>query len=584
MRNVSYLIIYIVTVVLFAACQGNKKYDMLMLQADSIMDSNDEAAKNSIKILDGIKPQFEDLSKRQQMRYQLLYHKAMNKADIPFTSDSTMKQVAEYYESHGTANDRMLAYYMLGCIYRDLREAPVALEYYNKATEQADTTSQDCDYATLCRVYSQMAMLFEKEHLPYQELSVLDKASHYAFFAKDTLNAILYFQGKSIAYYDLGKIDSAININLKCAKLFKSHGYNHYANIAFGCNYEYYIEKKDYTKAKEAFEAYKSSGFQGNSDYEDSKAFLLYEQGLYYMYTNKMDSAYKSFQESLKLSTSYSNKYAATKGLALCYLNKQDDKLAAKYALISSSYNDSTFYNLRKSQLYQMQSMYDYNRNQKIAQQAEVESKQRMNTIYIIIICSILAAIIGWRFYQKKLKKSKNKIISTKNILEESIQKLQIAKQELANLKNLNENKIKELIQEKESAIADLQKQVATFKSHHKEYDIQKINKQIKETAIYKKIEHINNHPKEKMKESDWEYLEETIKMKYPSFIDLKRKLNEKEYRICLLSKLQFSPTNISNLTGYSPSDISMQRKRLLKKICGIDGKAKDFDEYIYNI
>ena len=266
------------------------------------------------------------------------------------------------------------------------------------------------------------------------------------------------------------------------------------------------------------------------------------------------------------------------------YSKKNNPILAAKFARLSAEYNDSDLTETRNSQLHQMQSMYDYNRNQKIAQQAEVESKQRMNTIYIIIICSILAAIIGWRFYQKKLEKSKDKIISTKNILEESIQKLQIAKQELANLKNLNENKIKELIQEKESAIADLQKKVATFQNHHKEYDIQEINKQIKETAIYKKIEHINSHPKEKMKESDWENLEETIKMKYPSFIDLKRKLNEKEYRICLLSKLQFSPTNISNLTGYSPSDISMQRKRLLKKICGIEGKAKEFDEYIYNI
>ena len=234
MRNVSYLIIYIITVVLFAACQGNKKYDMLMLQADSIMNSSDEAAKNSIKILDGIKPQFEDLSKAQQMRYQLLYHKAMNKADIPFTSDSIMKQVAEYYESHGSANDRMLAYYMLGCIYRDLREAPIALEYYNKATEQADTTSQDCDYATLCRVYNQMGMLFEKEHLPYQELSAYNKATKYAYMAKDTINAIIYFQAKSDALYFLEKKDEAVRNNLYAAKQLKKHGRTFEANIIIG--------------------------------------------------------------------------------------------------------------------------------------------------------------------------------------------------------------------------------------------------------------------------------------------------------------------------------------------------------------
>ena len=292
MRNVLYLIIYIVTVVLFAACQGNKKYDALMLQADSIMNSSDEAAKTAIKILDGIKPQFENLSKAQQMRYQLLYHKAMNKADIPFTSDSTMKQVAEYYESHGSANDRMLAYYMLGCIYRDLREAPIALEYYNKATEQADTTSQDCDYATLCRVYSQMGFLFDKQYFPYEELAAQNKAVKYAYLAKDTLNAIAYYQNKISAYDYLGEKDSAIFINNQAAKLFKKHGYIYEANIALGCNMLYYIEKKDYKKAKEAFEALKSTHYEGNTNYEDAKAFILYEQGEYYMFTNQMDSAF----------------------------------------------------------------------------------------------------------------------------------------------------------------------------------------------------------------------------------------------------------------------------------------------------
>ena len=37
----------------------------------------------------------------------------MNKAYIDFTSDSTMLAVVDYYEHHGSANDKMLAYYIL---------------------------------------------------------------------------------------------------------------------------------------------------------------------------------------------------------------------------------------------------------------------------------------------------------------------------------------------------------------------------------------------------------------------------------------------------------------------------------------
>ena len=166
--KVMYLLLVIM---ILASCAGNRKYDDLMQRADSIMDADDDSAKVAIRMLDGVKTQLPEFTKGQRMRYQLLYHKAMNKAFIPFTSDSIMQEVADYYEYHGSANNRMLAYYVLGCVYRDMHEAPTALEYYNKATEQADTTANDCDYNTLGKVYGQMALLFDKQYLPYEELS-----------------------------------------------------------------------------------------------------------------------------------------------------------------------------------------------------------------------------------------------------------------------------------------------------------------------------------------------------------------------------------------------------------------------------
>lgn len=109
------------------SCTGNKVYDYQLSKADSIMDIADDSAQIAIKMLDALKPEWSKFTKAQRMRYDLLYHKAMNKAYIDFTSDSTMLAVVDYYEHHGTANDRMLAYYILGCVYRDMHEAPMAL-------------------------------------------------------------------------------------------------------------------------------------------------------------------------------------------------------------------------------------------------------------------------------------------------------------------------------------------------------------------------------------------------------------------------------------------------------------------------
>ena len=96
-KNYSKKIIYLLSIIIIlASCTGNRKYDDLMQRADCIMDVNDDSAKVAIRMLDGVKPLLSDFTNAQRMRYELIYHKAMNKADIPFTSDSIMLKVVDY--------------------------------------------------------------------------------------------------------------------------------------------------------------------------------------------------------------------------------------------------------------------------------------------------------------------------------------------------------------------------------------------------------------------------------------------------------------------------------------------------------
>ena len=581
MKKFPLVLLVIVSLFVLAGCHGDKQYDDLLQQADSIMNIDDDSAKVAIKLLDKAKPQLNDFSKAQRMRYQLLYHKAMNKADILFSSDSIMKNVVAYYENHGTSNERMLAYYMLGCVYRDLHEAPLALEYYNKAAEQADTISQDCDYSTLYRIYSQMGVLFEKQYLFNQEFIAYNKATKYAYMAKDTLNALLCYMN---SYIDLNQNDSIIARNLRAANLLRKHGYNYYAKMAFGSNYPYYIKKNDYIKAKETFEEYKKINFEGNSNYKDASAYLLYNQGMYYLFANQLDSAHISFQKSYIYAQSYSNKCAATKGLAKYYTKTNHSALAAKYALLSSEYNDSSLYELRESQLQQMQAMYDYSRNQKLAKEAEYKAKQRLNTIYLIIISSCLILLSAVYIYRKNIRKRNHKLLVTHRLYKASILKLQTTKTELAHLKNLNETKIAALIKEKEAVIENLQKEINQYESIHSGRNLVEINKQLMDTFVYKKLAYIECHPQEKITDETWDNLEETLEGMIPSLANIKLKLSKKEYRICLLTRLHFSPSAISCFMQCNLPDISMSRKRMLSKLCEKDGKPKELDEYIQHL
>ena len=570
---------------ILTSCAGNRKYDDLMQRADSIMNVNDDSAKVAIRMLDGVKSQLPEFSKAQKMRYELLRHKAMNKAYISFTSDSKMKEVVDYYDRHGSANERMLANYVLGCVYRDMHEVPLALEYYNKAAEQADTTAADCDYGTLYRVYSQMGFLFSKQYLPYQLLDAFGKAEKYAYLAKDTLNAIINYQNKGDAYDYLGKKDSVVAINLRSANMFKRIGDNYNAAIALGCNYSYYIEKQDSVNAKKAFEAYFSTGYEGNSNYGDAKAFLLCEKGRYYMFVSRLDSAFSCLNQSLKLSKSYSNKAAATKVLAQYYARVNKPVLAMKYALKSSEYNDSDLLAVRESQLQQIQAMYNYGRNQEIARKAELKAERITMLVYVLIAGGVVIFLLLTYLYLKQLKKKKEKILVTKHLYDDSLLKLRQKQEELELLRTVNDRKIADVIKEKEQTINKLEDDLKDIRDKYSNSSLSDVDILLKESSIYKRIKYLELHPKEIMRENDWIELEETIEQLIPSFIPLlKNRLNVMAYRICLLVKLEISTSSIAILLGLSSSAISKYRKVMLEKLCGRSGKPKDFDEYIRQI
>ena len=586
------VIFLLLIIMLLASCAGNRKYDDLMQRADSIMNVNDDSAKVAIRMLDGIKPQLPEFSQSLKMRYELLRHKAMNKACITFTSDSVMKEVVDYYDHHGSANERMLANYVLGCVYRDMHEAPMALEYYNKATEQADTTAADCDYGTLYRVYSQMGFLFSKQYLLYQELNAFDKAEKYAYLAKDTFNAIVNYQNQGEVYDFLGKKDSVIAINLQAAKLFKKHGNDYAAAIAFGCNYKYYIEKKDFINAKKAFinakkafEAYNSTGYEGNSNYEDAKAYVLCLKGTYYMFTGQLDSACYILQQSLKFCKSFSNKAATTKALAHYYAKVNQPSLAMKYALQSSEYNDSDLIEARKTQLQQVQAMYDYGRNQEIARMAEQKAKRSTQMNYMIVFACVVLFLFLSYVYRKQLALKKKRIAASKLVYEDCLLKLKRLQEEKAQLVAEKDKKLAQIITEKENAISKLVSEIHDIQNRYSLSSMSDAYLVLKNSSIYKKIQCIEAHPLEEMNEEDWTELADTVEELIPNFIPmLKNRVSDRDYRICLLIRLGIPASLMARLLNLSDAAISKSRKTMLKKLCGKVGKPKEFDEYVLNI
>ena len=127
--------LYLTVLLTVIGCSQTTEIDIVMNQAERIMETRQDDANKSLIVLDSLKAQINGMTEAQRMRYHLLQAKAMNKAYVDFTSDSIMLKVVDYYERYGSGYEKMTANYLLGCVYRDLGDAPTAMKYLERATK-----------------------------------------------------------------------------------------------------------------------------------------------------------------------------------------------------------------------------------------------------------------------------------------------------------------------------------------------------------------------------------------------------------------------------------------------------------------
>lgn len=75
---------------------GSVRRSLFLPPLRCLFDGHPDSALTVLDGMDAVR-----LPRRLRMRHHLSRALAQNRADIPFTSDSTMTEVAEYYESHG---------------------------------------------------------------------------------------------------------------------------------------------------------------------------------------------------------------------------------------------------------------------------------------------------------------------------------------------------------------------------------------------------------------------------------------------------------------------------------------------------
>ena len=582
----NFLQIVIITVLfLLVSCDGNRFVDSKMASADSLMDVCQDSAQTALAMLDSLKAQKPDMSKAQQMHYDLIYAKAMNKSFVDFTTDSVMKRVVAYYDRHGSVNERMLAYYLLGCVYRDLQDAPASLDNYYKAVELADTTSASCDYALLARIHGAMGDLYSVKSSPLMMIKEAKLAAKYAWMAKDTLAAVVAYRNQVGGYYDLDNSDSVLSISLKAHHFCRKNGLVTEMYHGLNAIIDVYINRKDYKRAGYYIQMMrqKSNSFITSNLVRRGNELLYYNIGRYYCGIGKVNEGIGYFRKILTADhITFNQKEAAYKGLHIAYQLKGIPDSISKYAQLFVNANDSSYRHSTVESMYNIQSMYDYQHYQQRALKAQTENQLLWLSMALGVVVLIFVAVVVFLYIRKQMKRRKAVLVG---INADYNKVLDEYKRSVADLKMI-ENNFEQYRQKKEQEIQQMNLALNSF------HQVGENENWMTEISLLDNelVNHFHaqaNGVSCKISDSEWEKLKSLVEKQLPDFIRFisapDKRLTDREYLVAILVKLHFIPSELSLLLGVGSQQITNIRSRINSKLFGKSG-AKTLDANIWRI
>ena len=538
-------------------------YDARLQHIDSLMDRNPQAAYDSLSLFDSL--HLYDDDKASRMRLLMLKAKAQNKLYLPMPSDTIFNEVVSYYDRHGSANDRMLSRYLLGCIYRDMKEAPMALECFIDAAEQADTTASDCDYNILFRVYGQMASLYEFQHLYDYSIVANNHFSEYALKAGDIYN---YIRGKEFVggnYFVLGDTLKALDIFKNCISLYTEHGLHKAAASAYPIIIKTYISRGQYDSAHIYMDIFENkSGLFVDERIVPERMHYYYTKGLYQIGIGKIDAAEYYFRKLLGSSFDYE----ACKGLISVYRLKMDIDSISKYSLLSEKAMDDILSRSQAEAVIQAKSLYDYNRMRRLADASKLREQKTLFAVYLIIsVVIVLGIYVVWYIWSTKKRNRTEKermrhiYVLLNNELSESKTELENIRKGCISIVEMKEQELEEL----QKRVKELEEQLQGNKWANGDF----VRTYEDIVSCFKRYT-IPNASKSSPTKSEWNTLSDMVRTFFPklhSLLSQRKDISEQEFKVCMLIYLGFKTGEITTILDTSMQSVSNTKASVSRKL-----------------
>ena len=550
-----------------------------LAQLNHAQDIMEEHYDSALVILNGIRDAEHKFTEADYMRYLMSRVEAANKAYLPIDTFSYMPRVVEYYQHHGTPYQKTNSLYLMGSIFRDRGDAPRAISFFKQAVAVEYPEYTKMDYLKIGDAYDQMATLYS--HLMYDRLALkmLDKRIEYALKSGDTLIAIQSYDYKSDEYVNLGMPDSALIISKRTYKMFKDRGENSNAAAILPTQIIYYINCDSLEKAKEAIDEYIAySGLVNSKKREvvySRKSGFYNKLGNYYYKIHKNDSALHFFR--LLLQNNINENYQkACKGLMKVYKEIGEPDSVYKYAMLYGHAMDSLRLENGKNEITRVAALYDYNESERKALEKAREAESLRTTFYIVICIFIIAGLLAYIYVKRQRERKRAELVSINQKYSETLNLYLRAEEEMKSLKQDAGSQISRKAEE----VKRLRKVLSSYQENVNT-DVWNEEQSLMHHDVVVQMHGDAAHARTAT-ESQWKDLEAVISKFVPDFSkmlnDKRCELTDNEFRICMLSRLNFIPSEMSTLLDLSRQRVSNMRAVINMKLFGETG-SKTLDK-----
>ena len=512
-----------------------------------------------------------------------------NQADTVFHSDSLQRHLAAYFDRQAympggwlhptrTANERMLAHYLLGRALADMGDAPSAIDSYKDAVACADTTDTECDYSVLRSVYGQMAYIYNEQNLPDAQMSALRNCERCEWIIGDTLSAIAYYARQMSAYYIKGDTDSVMIVAREMTRRYDAAGHTIEATHFLGIPLSIYLDQGKYDEASRMLNL-----IQTNPEIFDSINKPKTGRELYYFYIGQaydgreqLDSAEYFYRKALE----HGFDEAGFRGLLSIYHKRHNGDSIFKYARLYADANDYSHDQMRTGDVQRATMLYDYTTQRRIADKKEKEAERLRYGIFLLaLLCTLL-----YVWAKRNQERRREEIRQLYARLE--LAQLRLNKSE-AELECMETGKNGDDIENNNSAIIEKREEVTKLRMSEK-----KIREQIEKTKVSDYMSMLAQDASIcRMKElaqpglnnpcpsdADWERLLDVCRPRLGramQMVEKDERLTRRDLLACMLVMLGFTNKELMMLFGLDTRQAANEIKKKLNRHLFDDNSAR---------